>query len=119
MRLNQIYFHTRRLPQKENKVPFKELYPLKLKNYVSGVSNRNTENKCLFEMMIVFTCWQKTEFDSSKCSDVIQNLEICHDRLRKNMKEEKISKKKDIPTPGAKSLTDKQLNYILRQYPTV
>lgn len=119
MRLSQIYFRSRRLPQNELQVPFKEAYPLKLKNYISGMTKKNSENRCLFEMMLVFACWQNTEFNNSKCRHLIEKFEACHSTFQKTMKEEKVNKKKEIPVPGSKNLSTKQLNYMLRQYPTV
>ncbi|CAK9819056.1 Coiled-coil-helix-coiled-coil-helix domain-containing protein 1 [Anthophora plagiata] len=121
MRLNLVYFKNKhaRAPQNENKVPFKELRPLVLKNYVTGGTNKTLEGKCLFEMSLLFGCWKENQYSNNLCSQQMQNLNKCYQNFLRNAKEEKKGKNDEFPSPDTKTYTIKQINYMLRMYPTV
>ncbi|XP_034196624.1 small ribosomal subunit protein mS37 [Osmia lignaria lignaria] len=120
MRLNAVYLGKyARSPQSEKKVPFKEAYPLKLQNRVSGRAPTSLQDKCLFEMSLLFNCWKEKEFGFGACNEFELKLQKCYKNLQITMKNQSEQSKKDIPTPETKNFSDKQLTYLLRKYPTI
>ncbi|XP_031368788.1 coiled-coil-helix-coiled-coil-helix domain-containing protein 1 [Apis dorsata] len=122
MRLNIIYFKSRhhaKAPQNEKKVPFKEIIPLSLKNSVKGSSKNVIENKCLFEMSLLFGCWKENTFNDKICEKFTQNLNDCYKKYLKNSVIQKKLREIDVPAPDSKILTNKQITYLLRMYPNI
>ncbi|KAG6804413.1 hypothetical protein HZU73_00335 [Apis mellifera caucasica] len=122
MRLNIIYFKSRhhaKAAQNEKKVPFKEVSSLHLKDSVKGGSKNNIENKCLFEMSLLFGCWKENAFNNKVCEKFIQNLNNCHKKYLETSVIQKKLRAIDVPTPDSKTLTNKQITYLLRMYPNI
>ncbi|KOC61258.1 Coiled-coil-helix-coiled-coil-helix domain-containing protein 1 [Habropoda laboriosa] len=122
MRLNLVYFkykHHAKSPQNPEKVPFKEVTSLSLRNYVVGEGSKTLENKCLYEMSLLFRCWKENHFNDSICANHMQKLDNCYKNYMKTAAESKKLKQIEIPSPSAKSYTSKQINYMLRMYPNV
>ncbi|KAK9299775.1 hypothetical protein QLX08_007330 [Tetragonisca angustula] len=120
MRLSQIFFkHNARSPQNPDKVPFKEVMPLKLRNRVAGGTTKTLEGKCLYEMSLVFACWKNSNFEPNKCHNEVQNFYGCYNRYMKDAALEKEFKKISVPSPDTKVFTKNQITYLLQKYPTV
>ncbi|XP_071862970.1 uncharacterized protein [Bombus fervidus] len=120
MRLNSIYLkHNPRAAQNVDRVPFNEVMPLKLKNRVCGGKMKTLEDKCLYEMTLLFGCWKENNFEDSKCNKEMGNLYGCYNRYMKNSATYKELQRVEVPTPNTKNLTSKQITYLLRMYPTV
>ncbi|CAK9804149.1 Coiled-coil-helix-coiled-coil-helix domain-containing protein 1 [Anthophora quadrimaculata] len=122
MRLNLVYFkskHPARAPQNENEVPLKALRPLVLRNYVTGGRKSTLEGKCLVEMSLLFGCWKENQYNNNLCIQQMQNLSTCYKNFLQSKSEEKKQKRVEFPVSTAKNLTVKQINYMLRMYPTV
>ncbi|XP_043592586.1 coiled-coil-helix-coiled-coil-helix domain-containing protein 1 isoform X1 [Bombus pyrosoma] len=120
MRLSSIYLkHNPRAAQNVNKVPFYEVMPLKLKNRICGSTIRTLEDKCLYEMTLLFGCWKENNFEDSMCNKEMKNLYECYNKYMKNTAMKKELQRIEIPNPNAKNLTSKQITYLLRMYPTV
>lgn len=77
------------------------------------------EDKCLFEISLLFKCWKDNEFNQKNCQAIVTKLQECYAKYLKNTAAAKELQKIDIPAPGATSFTNKQINYLLRTYPTV
>lgn len=80
---------------------------------------RILEDKCLYEMTLLFGCWKKSDFKDSACDKEIKNLYTCYNNYMKNAVTHKELQKIEIPAPNAKNLTSKQVTYLLRMYPTI
>ncbi|XP_068970660.1 small ribosomal subunit protein mS37 isoform X1 [Bombus flavifrons] len=120
MRLSSIYLKSGpRAAQNVNKVQFNEVMPLKLKNKVTGGVMKTLEDKCLYEMTLVFSCWKENGFENGICDKEMKNLYVCYNKYMKNAAMNKELQKIEIPVANAKTLTSKQVTYFLRKYPTV
>ncbi|XP_011870165.1 PREDICTED: coiled-coil-helix-coiled-coil-helix domain-containing protein 1 [Vollenhovia emeryi] len=119
MRLTSIVFRNARQPQNPNKVPFKAVAPLKLKDFVSSKGQKITEQGCLHEMSLLLTCLEENEFEDKRCAPQLTALNKCFKSYRDNMQHEKSIKDQVVPVPMSKNLTHKQVTYLLRSYPTV
>ena len=51
-----------------DKVVFKELMPLALRNHVKSTSSKNKEKACMEEMMNLMDCMNKFQQDKTMCS---------------------------------------------------
>lgn len=80
---------------------------------------RILEDKCLYEMTLIFRCWKENGFESGICDKEMKNLYVCYNKYMKNAAIHKELQKIEIPAPNAKTLTSKQVSYFLRMYPTV
>ncbi|XP_012175765.1 coiled-coil-helix-coiled-coil-helix domain-containing protein 1 isoform X2 [Bombus terrestris] len=120
MRLSSIYLrHKPRAAQNVNKVPFYEVMPLELKNRVSGGTVKTLEDKCLYEMTLLFGCWKKGDFEDGTCNNEVKNLYECYNKYMKSAAVNKELQRIEVPAPNAKNLTSKQITYLLRMYPTI
>lgn len=106
-----------RRPQKEDQVPFQELLPLKLRNHVSGKSNRMNDVSCLQEMAQMFACMKTNEFAENLCNKEISSFQKCYKVHIDKAYEAKKIENQGVVQPG-KDLNYKQLNKYLRNYPS-
>ncbi|KAI4502474.1 hypothetical protein M0802_002386 [Mischocyttarus mexicanus] len=117
MRFSLAHFKGRR-PQNENKVPFRVLNGLELKNYVGNRSVGIGEKGCLHELSILLTCLRENEFNNSDCAKELTSFENCNQKFLKISEEMKASHAKLVPDPNTKVFSSKQISYLLRLYPT-
>lgn len=104
-----------RRPQKVDQVPFQELLPLRLRNHVSGKSNRLSDVSCLQEMATMFACMKTNEFSENLCNKEISSFQKCYKANIDKAYQAKKTENQGIVT--GKDLTYKQLNKYLRNYP--
>ncbi|XP_070518695.1 small ribosomal subunit protein mS37 isoform X2 [Cardiocondyla obscurior] len=119
MKFTSIIIRNGRRTQNENKVPFKSILPLKLKDHVTSGNQRLTEKGCLQEMTLLLNCLEKNEFEDMRCVSEVNVLNNCYKTYTENMERSKILKEQSVPVPNSKDLTSKQVTYLLRQYPVV
>ncbi|XP_053696139.1 coiled-coil-helix-coiled-coil-helix domain-containing protein 1 [Sabethes cyaneus] len=117
MRATVTLLKKSRLPQIEKRVPFQEILPLKLKNQVSGKTDKGSDVACLQEMTVMFSCLKANEFDESLCSKEVTNFKRCYKVFIDTKATKKETSAKGTLVPG-KDLNYKQLNKVLRQYPS-
>lgn len=100
-------------------VPFREILPLQLKAGVSGKGSRLSDVCCIYEMSLMFACFQQTEFAENGCAKEIDNFKNCYvnHMHHKKMKEEREAK--GLLAPGEKFLSAKQVNILLSRYPNL
>lgn len=100
------------------KVPFQQLLPLKLKNKVSGKSDKSTGSVCVQEMSVLFSCLKKNDFNNMKCNKELETFEKCYSQqmaLRKSHKDKELV---GTLSPGEKRLSHRQVNELLGKYPS-
>lgn len=105
-----------RWPQNINKVPFKALLPLKLRNHVSGKSDRQPEVPCLHELTLLFASLKTHEFDDLLCvreADKLRQANV--EYLTKRFHQKRLVNQ-GIVAPG-KNLSFRQINIFLKGYP--
>lgn len=59
---------TARQPQDVNNVPFKAVLPMKLRNRVSGKSDRQKAAPCIHELTMLFAKLKEHEFNDELCA---------------------------------------------------
>uniref|UniRef100_A0A1L8DCV8 Uncharacterized protein n=1 Tax=Nyssomyia neivai TaxID=330878 RepID=A0A1L8DCV8_9DIPT len=116
MRIPSVVFLNKTPPQNENKVPFKEKLPLRLKNRVSGKGGAQSDVACLHEMSILFACMKGAEFNESACAKEITSLQKCYKTFLDTKKHRKAEDKTGNVVVG-KELNYKQLNKYLKSFP--
>uniref|UniRef100_A0A1B0CFZ5 Uncharacterized protein n=1 Tax=Lutzomyia longipalpis TaxID=7200 RepID=A0A1B0CFZ5_LUTLO len=116
MRIPSIVLLQRTPPQNENKVPFKDQLPLRLKNRVSGKGGSESDVACLHEMSVLFACMKGADFNESACSKEITSLKKCYKTFLDTKKQKKAEDKTGNVVVG-RNLNYKQLNKYLRSYP--
>ncbi|XP_052867298.1 uncharacterized protein LOC128273391 [Anopheles cruzii] len=106
-----------RKPQNESDVPFQEMLPLRLKNHVSGKTDKTSDVACLQEMAILFSCMKTNDFNESLCTKEVGSFQRCYKGFldKKTLKKETSSKGMLV---AGKDLNYKQLNKVLKKYPT-
>lgn len=57
-----------RQPQNVNNVPFKAVLPMKLRNHVSGKSDRQKLAPCIQELTVLFARLKEHEFNDELCA---------------------------------------------------
>lgn len=100
----------------EDRVQFQELLPLKLKNSVSGKGEKDKQNACVQEMMNLFSCLKKNEYNQGPCSKEIDILNSCHKDHDAAVKKEKEQMKMGLLT-GVKKLNHRQITMLLKKFP--
>lgn len=103
-------------PQNIKKVPFKALLPMRLRNFVSGKSDRTAEVPCLQELSVLFASLKNNDFNESFCTkeiEKVQNAHVAH--LNKKFANSQILTKGVVST--GRDLTFRQLNKYLKGYP--
>ncbi|XP_029670013.1 coiled-coil-helix-coiled-coil-helix domain-containing protein 1 [Formica exsecta] len=118
MRWTSIFFRNAREPQNENKVPFKAMLPLKLRDRVSSKNQKVTDRGCLHETVLLLTCLEENEFQDKRCIPQFKALDQCYKTYMKNVERTQIEHEQDVPIPNSKNLTHKQITYLLRRNPT-
>lgn len=98
-------------------VPFQEILPLKLKPVVSGKGEKSSDVCCIYEMSVMLSCFKDNDFDQSLCSKEIDMFKTCYKNHMETKRGKKAKEAKGILTPGEKSLSHKQINMLLRQFP--
>ncbi|XP_018561759.1 coiled-coil-helix-coiled-coil-helix domain-containing protein 1 [Anoplophora glabripennis] len=98
-------------------VPFQEILPLKLKPVVSGKGDKSSDVCCVHEMSIMLSCFKENEFNQSLCSKEIEMFKTCYKNHMDTKRLKKAKEAKGILTPGEKSLSHKQINVLLKQFP--
>ncbi|KAG0721969.1 hypothetical protein GWK47_045358 [Chionoecetes opilio] len=94
--------------------PFNGCLPLELKDSVSGKSDRQETNACLQEISILFACFKRNDFVQAACSKEIDAFQACH--LNHMVTQQKKNQDQGALVPGAKHLSHKQVNQLLRMY---
>ncbi|XP_046408030.1 coiled-coil-helix-coiled-coil-helix domain-containing protein 1 [Ischnura elegans] len=97
---------------------FQELLPLKLKPTVSGKGEKSSDVACLQEMSILFACFKKNEFNQALCSNEIQNFNKCYKNFMDTKHRREEMDRRGELTPGAKKLSHKQINQLMKRFPT-
>ncbi|XP_063239298.1 small ribosomal subunit protein mS37 [Bacillus rossius redtenbacheri] len=105
-----------RKPQKEP-VPFQELLPVRLKNWVSGRSEKDAGVSCLQELSVMFACLKRNEFEQALCSKEIGLFQNCYKQHLDNKFVKKQQEKKGVVITGSKNLGSKQINQLLKRFP--
>ncbi|KAG8230770.1 hypothetical protein J437_LFUL017828 [Ladona fulva] len=102
------------------KEPFKfqELLPLKLKTSVSGKGDKTSDVACIQEMSVLFACLKKNEFNQTPCSNEIQSFSKCYKNFLDTKSQRKEMERKGILIHGEKKLNFKQINLLMKHYPT-
>lgn len=59
---------TARQPQNINKVPFKAVLPMEIRNHVSGKSDRQKQAPCIQELTVLFAKLKDHEFNDELCA---------------------------------------------------
>lgn len=103
-------------PQNIKKVPFKALLPMRLRNFVSGKSDRTAEVPCLQELSVLFAGLKNNEFNESVCRKEIENLQRAHVAHLNKRFAERQTYSKGVVSVG-KDLTFRQLNKYLKGFP--
>lgn len=106
-----------RLPQSEAKVPFVEILPLKLRNFVSGKGSKTSNVACIQELSVLFACLKTNDFDQSRCAKEVSTLNGCYKTHLDTEFARKAERRRGEVSTGNK-LRARQLNVYLRQYPT-
>lgn len=119
MKLTSIFFRNGRQPQNENKVPFKALLPLKLRDFVSSKNVKTTERGCLHEMSLLLTCLEENELEDKRCVPQFKALNECFKIYNDNMAQARSVKEQSVPVPNSKNFTHKQITHLLRRYPVI
>ncbi|XP_063995279.1 uncharacterized protein LOC135172815 [Diachasmimorpha longicaudata] len=117
MRSSIIFMKWARSPQNENKVPFKAMLPLKLRNHVTGKGSKSQEQGCLQEATLVLSCLVENNYENQKCTKETENFQNCYKTYLKNKKFSKEQALKGILTPGSTNLKFGQVNHLLRKFP--
>lgn len=115
MKLAQVL--AARLPAKEP-VPFQTRLPLKLKDRVSGKGDNLKEASCVYEMSLLFACLKLHEFNQELCSKEIETFQNCFKETTARKLERKEKEAKGILTPGERKMSAKQINQMLRAFPS-
>lgn len=102
---------------KKEPVPFQEILPLKLKPAVSGKSDKTSDVCCIQEMTVMLSCFKDNDFNQSLCPKEIEAFKTCYKNHMETKKTKKAKEAKGILTPGEKTLSPKQINTLLRQFP--
>lgn len=103
-------------PQNINRVPFKALLPLRLRNHVSGKSDRTAEVPCLQELSVLFASMKNNEFNETLCRKEIENVQKAHvAHLNKRFADRETFNRGIVST--GRDLTFRQLNKYLRTFP--
>uniref|UniRef100_A0A1A9V6B0 CHCH domain-containing protein n=1 Tax=Glossina austeni TaxID=7395 RepID=A0A1A9V6B0_GLOAU len=105
-----------RAPQNENKVPFQEILPLRLKNRVSGKADSSSDVACLQEMSILFACLKDNDFVEKFCNKEISQFKKCYKVFMDSKTALKATVNQGIITPG-NNLNYRQLNKYMRLFP--
>ncbi|KZC07618.1 PREDICTED: uncharacterized protein LOC107185896 [Dufourea novaeangliae] len=108
-----------RVAQDIKKVPFREYLPLSLKDSVQGAARKSSEQNCLYEMTLLFTCLNDSNFENQLCGNQIKSLQECMKNYTEHMEEQKVARKLEVPKPNAKTFTNTQVTYLLHKYPNV
>lgn len=116
MRFGLTLFKGRR-PQQENKVPFKIVSSIYLKDRVSNKGMKTKENNCLQELSIFLTCLRENGYDNSNCVEEFKNFNQCTKQYKKSAAELKAIREKKEPEPNAKFLTGTQISNVLKKNP--
>lgn len=116
MRLTQFCKRARGyLP--ENKVKYKEMLPMKLKNSVSNKGERDDVNPCVQEIMNLLSCLKKNDYNQTSCTNELDTLSQCHSVHRETKKKEQDLSKRGFLNPGAKQLNPHQIRILLKRFP--
>lgn len=99
-------------------VPFQEILPLKLKNRVSGKGDNLSEVCCLHEMSVLFACFKTHDFAQSPCSKEMESFQKCYLAHLEKVRIRKEREAKGILTPGERKMSHKQVNLLLKNFPT-
>ncbi|XP_011308611.1 uncharacterized protein [Fopius arisanus] len=117
MRSSIIFMKWARSPQNENKVPFQEILPLRLRNRVTGKGTRTLEAGCLQEITLVLSCLVKNNYEDRMCTKETENFQNCYKTYLKNRNFSKEQALTGVLTPGSKNLKFGQINKLLAMFP--
>lgn len=117
MKLTNVLSKGRKLKYHEP-VPFQASLPLKLKPLVSGKGGKISDVCCIYEMSLMLACLKDNEFGESGCGKEIENFKNCYINHLTSKKNKQDKEAKGILIPGEKNLSPKQVNSLLKCYPT-
>ncbi|XP_073986677.1 small ribosomal subunit protein mS37 [Rhodnius prolixus] len=100
-----------------DKVPFKELLPLKLKTSVSGKGDKNTGASCVQEMSVLFACLKRNGFNDIPCNKEVTAFRKCWEDNAAQQRLKKTHERQGVLVPGEKNLSHKQIDELLKRYP--
>merc|ERR1712241_562716 len=99
-----------------DRVVFKEVHPLALRNHVKSRGNRSNQKTCMDEMMSLMDCLGKYNQDKSMCAKELTAFEKCSAQARiKNLELKESSKKMPIG-PKAK-VGSEHMNAYIKKFP--
>ncbi|CRK92165.1 CLUMA_CG005694, isoform A [Clunio marinus] len=112
-----VYMHAR-APQNTNRIPFKPILPIALRDQVSGKSDSlQSKVPCLHELSVLFAALKDNEFDEANCKREIDALKKAHVEAMEQAREDKLKNRGEIISTGTK-LNSNQLNRYLRKFPS-
>ncbi|XP_003742605.1 uncharacterized protein LOC100901350 [Galendromus occidentalis] len=98
-------------------IKFREVAPMQLRDRVSLKRLRDTERACLAEMMTLFTCLAKKDFETSGCPKEIAALNTCYKDIRDESMAKKQRALQQAPVSSIRELTSHQANALLKKFP--
>lgn len=116
MRILPTLLKNAREPQNVNKVPFDEMLPLKLRNFVSGKGGQQSDVACIQEMTILFSCLKNNDFNQTACAKEISTFKGCYKGFMDTKFATKQARAKGGVSTG-KKLHARELNVFLRGFP--
>lgn len=67
-----------RSQQNPEKVPFRELIPLSVKNSVSNKTDSSATGICLPEMTLLLQCFKNNNYNETPCQKELLNFQKCY-----------------------------------------
>ncbi|KAK6638240.1 hypothetical protein RUM44_008669 [Polyplax serrata] len=99
MKISTALLGAARKPQNPNKVPYKEVVPLKLNSQLHSSGAGDQPNICLEEMALVLGCLKKSNYKEELCNNELMRFQKCfltHERVKNAQKKERaIQSKKE------------------------
>ncbi|XP_014471407.1 PREDICTED: coiled-coil-helix-coiled-coil-helix domain-containing protein 1 [Dinoponera quadriceps] len=117
MKLTSIFNNSRK-PQNVNKVPFKAMMSLVLKDYVTTKDYKVADRGCLHEMSMLLSCLEENEYEDKNCIPQFNSFNACFNRFNHNLQTRKIQSGKKMPVPNSNNHTPLQITSLLRKFPT-
>lgn len=109
MKIHNIVFANARAPQNPNKVPFRELVQLQLKDKVDFKTETSSTGICLHEMTLVFSCFKRNNFNENYCQEELQRFQTCFDSAK--------GLKGGENSHSTKKISNLEVNKLLKRFP--
>jgi len=107
---------TARQPQNIKAVPFQAVLPIKIRNHVSGKSDKQKLAPCIQELTVLFAKLKEHDMNDELCAKETAILREANREYLTNRRITKKTRNEGILTPG-KDLHYKQLNKYLKMFP--